>query len=87
MNVIIEAGRKGVVIETITAIGYSPEGRRLLQSMGFSEIPPPAPGKRAFRIRIAESGAPLILQYKEALKENQENGKGQRLKVAQETIS
>jgi hypothetical protein len=69
MDGIIELGRKGVLIETITAIGFSPEGRRLLQSTGFSEIPPPVPGKRAFRIVREESGAPLILQYKQALEQ------------------
>jgi hypothetical protein len=69
MDVVIELGRKGVIIETITAIGFSPEGRRLLQSTGFSEMPPPVPGKRAFHIVIEESGAPLILQYKQALQE------------------
>lgn len=73
MDNIINMGKTGVIIETITAIGFSPEGRRLLQSFGFSEIPPPAPGKRAFRIKIEESGAPLILRYKEALQESLES--------------
>jgi hypothetical protein len=33
-------------------------------------MPPPAPGKRAFVIEVAKSGAPAILQYKQALKES-----------------
>ncbi len=67
MHVIIELGKRGVVIETMVAVGYSKEGRKLLQEFGFSEVPPPVPGKRVFTVKIAESGAPLILQYKQAL--------------------
>jgi hypothetical protein len=70
MHLIIDLGRKGVVIETMTALGFSKEGRRLLREFGFSEVPPPVPGKRAFTLKVAESGAPLILQYKQALEES-----------------
>jgi hypothetical protein len=70
MHVIIELGSKGIVIETITAMGFSTEGKRLLREFGFSEIPPPLPGKRIFTLKIAESGAPLIMQYKQALAES-----------------
>jgi hypothetical protein len=87
MIAIVETGSKGVIIEMITAIGYSPEGRRLLQRIGFSEIPPPVPGKRAFRINIAESGAPLILQYREAFKENQIKSTRHPFKVEHEAMT
>lgn len=70
MHLIVDLGRKGVVIETMTAMGFSKEGRRLLREFGFSEVPPPVPGKRIFTIKLEESGAPLILQYKQALAES-----------------
>jgi hypothetical protein len=70
MHVIIDLGRQGVVIETMTAMGYSKEGRRLLREFGFSEVPPLVPGKRVFTLKLKESGAPLILQYKQALAES-----------------
>jgi hypothetical protein len=70
MHVIIELGIKGVVIETMTATGFSREGRRLLREFGFSEVPPSQPEKRVFTLKMAESGAPLILQYKQALAES-----------------
>lgn len=70
MHVVIDIGRKGVVVETITAVGFSKEGRRLLREFGFSEVSPPVPGKRVFTLKIEESGAPLILQYKQALVES-----------------
>jgi hypothetical protein len=70
MHLIVDLGRKGIVIETMTAMGFSKEGRRLLREFGFSEVPPPVPGKRIFTIKLEESGAPLILQYKQALAES-----------------
>jgi len=70
MHLIVDLGRKGVVIESMTAVGFSKEGRRLLREFGFSEVPPLIPGKRVFTIKIAESGAPLILEYKRALAES-----------------
>jgi hypothetical protein len=73
MHFIVDLGRKGVVIETMTAVGFSKEGRRLLREFGFSEVPPLVPGKRIFTIKIEESGAPLILQYKQALAESGQN--------------
>ena len=39
MHIIIDLRRQGVVIETMTAMGYSKEGRRLLQELGFSHEP------------------------------------------------
>ena len=70
MHLIVDLGGRGVVIENMTAVGFSKEGRRLLREFGFSEVPPSIPGKRVFTIKIAESGAPLILQYKQALAES-----------------
>jgi hypothetical protein len=70
-QVIIDLGKKGVIIETMTAIGFSKEGRKLLQEFGFSEVPPSIPGKRVFSLKVEESGSPPIMEYKETLKETQ----------------
>ncbi len=39
MHVIVDLGRQDAVIETMMAMGYSKEGRRLLQELGFSHEP------------------------------------------------
>jgi hypothetical protein len=88
---IVELGKRGVVIETITALGATHSGIRLLQVLGFSEMLPPAPGKRAFCIKVEESGAPLSMQYKQALKESgvleQENTAGGRKKKKENILA
>src|SRR5437660_1532327 len=66
---IVELGRKGVILKEILAIGATRNGVKLLQAFGFSEIPSPKAGKRVFALKIEESGAPVSTQYKEALKE------------------
>lgn len=73
-NLLIELGRKGVIIETIAARSDTPDGIRLMRHIGFTEIEPLLPGKRAFIIRVEESGIPLIMQYKQALRERKEKG-------------
>jgi hypothetical protein len=70
INEIVEIGKRGVIIEKITARGDTRSGIKLLQAFGFSEMPPPAPGKRAFIIEVEKSGAPIVLQYKQALEES-----------------
>jgi len=67
---IVELGEKGVIIEKIFARGDTRSGIKLLQAFGFCETLPPGPGKRAFIIDIKDSGAPVSLQYKQALKES-----------------
>ncbi len=67
---IVELGKRGIIIENITARGDTKSGIKLLQTFGFSEMPPPAPGKRAFIIEVEKSGAPVVLQYKRALEES-----------------
>jgi hypothetical protein len=70
INKIVELGKRGVIIEKIIARGDTKSGIKLLQAFGFSEMPPPASGKRAFIIEVEKSGAPAILQYKRALEES-----------------
>lgn len=69
---IIELGKQSVIIENIMTIGATPDGIRLLRQFGFTEISSPVPGRRVFTINIEESGIPLILRYKQALRESKE---------------
>ncbi|HVB60313.1 MAG TPA: hypothetical protein VNE61_03885 [Ktedonobacteraceae bacterium] len=69
-QILIELGRKGVIIETIAARSDTPDGIRVLRHTGFTEIEPLLPGKRAFIISVPESGVPLIMEYKQALRES-----------------
>jgi len=70
IKTIINLGRKGVIIEDISAVGATHSGIRLLQTFGLHEIPPRAEGKRAFTMNVEESGSPLSMQYKQALEES-----------------
>jgi hypothetical protein len=69
-RLLIDLGRKGVIIESIVGRSDTPDGIRLMRHIGFTEIEPLLPGKRAFIIRVEELGIPLIMQYKEALRES-----------------
>ena len=69
-STIIDLGRRGTIIENITAAGATPIGIRLLLTFGLHEIPPKVPGKRIFTMNMQESGSPLSLKYKQALKES-----------------
>ncbi len=71
---LIELGKRGILVETITARSYKPDGIRVLRHVGFPEVPSPVIGKRLFVIKVAESGIPLIQRYHEALEEYQGEG-------------
>jgi ribosomal protein S18 acetylase RimI-like enzyme len=75
INRVVELGERGVVIKDITAIGASQSGIHILLSFGLHEIPARKPKNRAFIMNIEESGAPVSMQYKQALKEYQERRK------------
>ena len=60
------AGR-GIVIETITARTYKPDGLRLLRKLGIPQLHSPVPGKALFAVRVADSGFPLFERYSEIL--------------------
>ncbi len=70
-RLLIDLGKQGITIETIAARSDTPDGIRLMRHIGFTEIESPLPGKRAFIIRVPESGIPLIIEYKQALRERQ----------------
>lgn len=69
-RLLIDFGRKGAIIESIVGRNETPDGIRLMRHIRFTEIEPLLPGKRAFIITVEESGIPLIMQYKEALRES-----------------
>jgi hypothetical protein len=68
MNVIIDLGRRGIIIETLAARSDRPDGIRLLRQ-GFTEIPTQTQA-RNFVIKVKESGIPFIQEYKQALRES-----------------
>ncbi len=70
-RLLIEIGEKGVIIDTIAARSNTPDGIRLMRHLGFTELEPVLPGTRSFIIRVPESGIPLIMEYKHALRESQ----------------
>ena len=59
-----------------------PNGIRLMKSIGFTEIEPLTPERRAFIINVKESGIPLFLKYKEKLRK----WKDDRAEIYQEVI-
>jgi hypothetical protein len=70
---IVEFGARGVIIDKIIARGDTKRGVRLLQGFGFAEIVSRKEHTRAFHMNITESGAPVAMQYKDALSAHQGN--------------
>jgi hypothetical protein len=66
---IVSLGKKGVVIETILAVGATRSGIKLLQHFGFNEVIFPRSDTRLFILNMEESGAPMAHAYREALAE------------------
>jgi len=67
--VLIDTGRKGIVIETFTARSTKPDGIRLLRNLGFTQIPSTTE-KKDFILDVRKSGAREVMQYKRALIES-----------------
>jgi hypothetical protein len=71
-DTIIDLGRRGVVIESMIAVGATRSGMKLLQHFGFSEITFSRSDTRVFTIDMKRSGAPIIRDYREALAESRQ---------------
>jgi hypothetical protein len=69
MRVIINLGRQGVIIKTITARSTKPDGIRLLRELGFTELLSTTE-KKNFMVDVEKSGIKEIMQYKQALRES-----------------
>jgi hypothetical protein len=68
-DVLIDMGRKGIVIETFTARSTKPDGISLLRNLGFTQIPS-STEKKDFILDVKKSGAREVMQYKQALTES-----------------
>lgn len=69
MDVLINLGRQGIILETITARSSTADGIRLMRGIGFTEIPSTTKRKN-FLIEVEKSGIREIMQYKQALRES-----------------
>ena len=69
MDVLINLGRRGVILETIVARSNTADGIRLMRGIGFTEIPS-ITDKKNFLIEVEKSGIKEIMQYKQALRES-----------------
>ncbi len=65
INALIDLGKRGIIIDTLYARSDTPDGIRILKQ-GFTEVPS-GTHARNFIINIAQSGVPIIQEYKEAL--------------------
>jgi hypothetical protein len=66
---ILNLGRRGVEIETVTARTFTADGLRLLRAMGIPQLRSPVPGKHLFEVRIADSGFSIFERYSSLLAE------------------
>jgi hypothetical protein len=69
VDVLIDMGKKGIVIETFTARSTKPDGISLLRNLGFTQIPSTTE-KKDFILDVRKSGAREVMQYKRALVES-----------------
>ncbi len=68
-GVILDLGKRGIVLRHIIAHSFTPDGIRLMRRIGFTETPPKAPGLHDFLIDVENSGLSFMLEYKDALRE------------------
>ncbi len=71
-SVILDLARKGIVIRSIVAHSFTPDGIKMMRHLGFTETIPKAPGLRDFIIEVERSGIPFIEQYRELLRQWQQ---------------
>ena len=69
MDVIVNLGKRGIILETITARSDTADGIRLMRGIGFTEIPS-ITDKKNFLIDVEKSGIKEMMEYKQALHES-----------------
>ncbi len=69
LGVLVDLGKRGVILETITARSSKPDGIRLLRGIGFTEVLSTT-GMKNFTIDVEKSGIKEIVEYKQALKQS-----------------
>lgn len=79
-EVILSLAQQGVVIRTINAHSFTPDGIKMMRHLGFTETVPKTPGLHDFIIEVERDGVPFsgisfIRLYREALKQWQEEQK------------
>ena len=67
-NVLLDLGKRGIIIRRVIAHSSMPDGIRLMRHIGFTEIPSKALGLRDFLIYVESSGIPYLRGYKDAFK-------------------
>jgi tetratricopeptide (TPR) repeat protein len=68
-SVLVDLGARGIVIRSIQAHSYKPDGIRMMRHMGFMETEAKAEGLRDFIIPVEQSGITIIVEYKEGLQQ------------------
>lgn len=69
MDVLIDFGKQGIILATLTARSSTSDGIRLMRGVGFTEIPSTTRMKN-FLIEVEKSGIKEIMQYKRTLRES-----------------
>jgi hypothetical protein len=77
-SVLLDLAKKGIVIRSITAHSFTPDGIKMMRHLGFTETIPKTPGLRDFTIEVGRSGIPFIERYRELLKQWQETNEAKR---------
>jgi hypothetical protein len=83
-QVLLDLGRRGIVITRIRAHSSKPDGIRLMRHIGFTETVAAVPGLRDFVIEVEPSGLPFLLEYKAALEEWRSQRAGDLLTAAEQ---
>lgn len=69
LGIIVDLGKRGVVLDTIVARSTKPDGIRLLRNLGFTQIPSTTE-KKNFVLKVGTSGSKPAMLYKAALQQS-----------------
>jgi len=64
----LDLAKRGVEIDLIAARSRKGDGLRILRQLGIPQVPSVVSGMSIFAVRVAESGIPLIMEYKDLLR-------------------
>lgn len=64
---IIDLGKRGVIIESMTSVGATKSGEKLLRYFGFGQVEFARSDTKLFTLDMSKSGAPMPHAYREAL--------------------
>jgi hypothetical protein len=69
LDIIVDWGKRGIILDTIVARSTKPDGIQLLRNLGFTQIPSTTE-KKDFVLRVEASGSKPAMLYKQALQES-----------------